>query len=880
MAKVTSIQARPIQGVSQQPEKNRLDGQCSVQDNMIPDVVDGLKKRIGTKAIAKIMDSISENSKIHYYSQGGGEEYFIIVEPGELPRIFTENGIEQNLTLGSFPSLIDGLPPYLQGATNPREDLVMKTIGDFTFVVNNKKPVALKSASSEPLGSEAIVNVSFANYGKDYKVFIDGIERASVTTPDGDNPQHIQDIDTVEVANGLVGGTSTTTTAASLPVGADIFSFKSWFEIAANAELVSAEQNGTGLPSPLSVEIIGSVKRFTYSIANLGTSDPVDVVYRISTGTGTGLGSVAGFTVTQTGNSIHIRKNDGTAFSLRTEDGSGGADIVAVKGRVPTVSRLPKYAPAGFKIKIQQDGERDSDGYWLLASTADGDSTRWVETIAPGVTLGADTATMPHVLVRESVVGGVANFVLRLGEWQEREAGDDLSNPHPSFINTSNPQPISGVGLFQNRLYVTSRESVIMTKTANFFDFYRSSTQVTADDDPVDLFSDSTRVSVLKQAIALDGDLSFFSDNAQFIMDGSKPITKENATLSLVTEYQNQSNISPVAAGENIFFGFNYGRFSGIREFFTDSITDTKRSSPTTDNVVNYLDGAIRQMTASTSNNWLVVLTENSDNIVYIYNWLWLGDEKVQSAWHRWVFPEGSRVEHVEFSDDKFYLIISREGGGVLLEVVELGDQADDVLPYPARLDRRMELVTEYSNGIHQIDDPYPGVDPDDIVLIRGSGCFPEDIGTSIAFSRVANKLVIDEAISDLESGVTVIVGTRFNMLYQPTQPLVKDHNGRVIGTDKLTLSRIFINYERTGNIGVRISSEAGSVREYEHNGRFIGAPNNLVGFAPLQDGQFQVPVMQKSDQTKIEIESSSHLPFQLRDIEWTGQFNQRGRRI
>ncbi|MEL6318245.1 MAG: hypothetical protein AAFR16_11480, partial [Pseudomonadota bacterium] len=49
--------------------------------------------------------------------------------------------------------------------------------------------------------SEALINVRQGNYGRTYKVTVDGVERASVTTPDGSAASHAASIDTTKIAD-------------------------------------------------------------------------------------------------------------------------------------------------------------------------------------------------------------------------------------------------------------------------------------------------------------------------------------------------------------------------------------------------------------------------------------------------------------------------------------------------------------------------------------------------------------------------------------------------------------------------------------------------------------------------------------------------------
>ena len=57
---------------------------------------------------------------------------------------------------------------------------------------------------------------------------------------------------------------------------------------------------------------------------------------------------------------------------------------------------------------------------------------------------------MPHALVREAD----GTFTLKRLEWDNRESGDDDSNPYPTFIDNT----ISDIFFYRNRLGFISDE--------------------------------------------------------------------------------------------------------------------------------------------------------------------------------------------------------------------------------------------------------------------------------------------------------------------------------------------------------------------------------------------------------------------------------------
>ena len=720
--KVTSSWARPIQGISQQPLKVMKEGQCQEQINMVPSVVRGLEDRMGAVHIAKIMESMHRDSKVHHYYRGDGEEYFIVIQPAGDIRVFGADGTEHNVVVNN------GLA-YCTSA-NPKADLSMKTIADYTFIANKTKTVGITSDKSPAEVHEALVYLQYAEYGRRYEVLINGVVAGGYTTPNGSVATHINNVEInyviSQIANGgvTVPGVTTAVPTYVPEGGTPEFPEPEYYYIAvpsnATVTVVYETVNGTTYP--------GIINNGGYVYLPATTAGKSMTVVYSTPGAG-GLSALPGFLVTQYGAAFHIRRTNGESFEISTNDGAQGKDLICITGFVTGVENLPPQAPENYVVQVIGKGKRQDDSFYLKSVDYNGE-TRWVETIAPDTYYRLDKSTMPCTLIRTGIADGVSTFELDYGDWKDRDVGADDSNPWPSFKGST----IKSIGIFQNRLYFTSGESVCMTRTGQFFNLFRESTQMVSSDDPIDIYADSEQINDLLNSVALDGDLVFFSSNAQFLLPGSKPVTKESATLKQTNNFHNQITATPVPTGESVLFAYDNGAYTGIRELFTDSIIDSKRAKPVTEHVDRLIVGKVRQLTSSTNQNWMLALA-GADNIIYLYNWLWVGQEKVQSAWHKWQWPEGERIEHVTLSQDQIYLFISRPGG-VYLEMLDVGDKNSPGLPYPARLDRQHTVEASLLGDVWRFPDTFPEESVENLEYILSTGAYPEYIGTSITFER------------------------------------------------------------------------------------------------------------------------------------------------
>ncbi len=814
MSYVTGNQGRPIQGVSQQPEKTRLLGQCTQSDNFRPDVVRGLINRPGSDFESKLLNaSTSDSTKWYSYSRGAGEEEYIIsIEADGSVKAWSPDGTQHTINFE------DSAAAYIAAITNtPKEDLVLYTVGDYTFIINKTVEVVASTETTASMQKGALIYVQYADYSQNIDVWINDVKVAHYTTSDAQDSSREIAIRPTSVVGYLLSAMQGNS---------------------ANLDGTEWYYTGTDITADYSWEILGD-------------------------------------------NVIHIWRKDGADFSIVVNDDADGDNTVAIKGALSDTTMLPGHAPNGWLIEIDPPGAetKKNASYYLKADTTNANRVSWKETIGPDLVVGMDASTMPHVMVRESITAGVATFTIRPGEWAEREVGNDSTNPLPTFCDSDNPATIESVGIFQNRLFFTSGENVIMTRSSDFFNFFRETTQASLDTDPIDVFADVPSVQYIHSHASMDGDLVLFSDHAQFIMDGSKAVTPDNATLVHVTSFDALQGVDPVVSGDNIFFPFSYGDYLGIREFFTDSTTDTKKARPVTDHVKQYITGNVEVMKSSTSDNLLVLKTDDRQNVIYTYDWLWQGSEKVQSAWGRWIFNEGDKIRHLSFEQQNLHIVIERLGN-VYVEFIDLGDPPDEYLGFQVRLDRKQYLQMTKSGDTWSVSNPYLLVDEDDLVLIRRNNCYEYEAGTEIDFSIDGSNLITTDDLNEDGSAVDVILGIKITSTYSPTNPVAFDKNGYALNLDKLIIGAFYLNYNLSGPMVSTVTDLYGNVRSLSHSYRTLGGSENIVGLAPLKAGQYRVPIRKRSDGFTLVFTYNSYLPLEVRDFEYNGNLNRRGGRL
>lgn len=187
-----------VNGVSQQPFTLRLASQGEMQENGFSTVSQGLKKRPGTKHMAKISDPplSGVGAFVHIINRDEVERYMVAILKGDL-KVFDMAGNEKVV---HFPNGKE----YLS-APSYQTTFRATSVADHTFILN--RTVTVREDTSNTVhpfrGYEALVHVKAGNYGKTYTVYVNGTIAATYTTPNGDNANHAPLISTDHITSQL-----------------------------------------------------------------------------------------------------------------------------------------------------------------------------------------------------------------------------------------------------------------------------------------------------------------------------------------------------------------------------------------------------------------------------------------------------------------------------------------------------------------------------------------------------------------------------------------------------------------------------------------------------------------------------------------------------
>ncbi|MGZ5389714.1 MAG: phage nozzle protein, partial [Aeromicrobium sp.] len=187
-----------VNGISQQPPKLRLPSQAQASDNYYPSVVDGLIPRAPSEHFSRLRDNLPAGTFSHFIFRDDNEEYLMALFPDATIKVWDIDGDEKVV------NVIGDAADYITGLTSPKDTVRALTVADYTFLVNTTKVVAAGTEESATRPYEALVHVLAGNYGKHYRINIDGELAAGYRTPDGSNNSHSPYIDTSYIADVLM----------------------------------------------------------------------------------------------------------------------------------------------------------------------------------------------------------------------------------------------------------------------------------------------------------------------------------------------------------------------------------------------------------------------------------------------------------------------------------------------------------------------------------------------------------------------------------------------------------------------------------------------------------------------------------------------------
>lgn len=767
MSNITQRIDNFVEGISQQPPTLRHPEQLEEQLNGFSTEAGGLQKRPPTLSIAKLFTGVTNNYDrylTHLINRDEEEKYIVFIDViDKTIRVFDLEGKEYTVHNTDAE--------YLSGITkNPYGQLKVVTVADYTFILNKTRKVQMSGQLTEDTmdSQGALVNVKQGQYGRTYRVYINGVEVAVFETPDGSRVEHIKQIATDYIRGQLAGQIRNK--------GYEVDEGSSWLRVRG-----------------------------------------------------------------------HIDK-------IETADSFNNLALIGTTSYVNKFTSLPASAPDGYTVLVRGESNAD-DNYYVRYSTA---QNIWVETVKTGLDNTIDAKTMPHVLTRDAD----GSFTFKPLEWEKRKTGDEESNEIPSFVGST----INDLFFYRNRLGFLSGENIILSSSSNLFNFWLQSVADVQDDDTIDTNAPNNKVSILYNAIPFSGSLYVFSGQTQFSLDTEgNTLTPKNAKLDSITEFDSDISVSPVGAGNSVYFVSKRADFASVQEYrIAQYYTDVKDAEEVTAHVPYYIPNSVYKIVGNSSEKIVFVLTDKEPYTLYVYKYLYLNGRRVQSAWSKWEFT--GKVLGVDFIGSTMYLAVQYTEGDIFLESLTLSHDIKDFVdiePYRIMLDRKKVI-----NVVDQ-DDNYYYISPEQVygdkdsriqVVTRTGVEYVMNAGVDrikIPKSNITKDDLTNEGI------LQVIVGVPYTFLitFSPFYLKKTDDSGGTITLPsyRLIIRTVFLDYANTGYIKARVGEKYEYVQTNKKMGKYSLGNRGLIS-----SGTFRIPIRKKNTETQLQVINDTPLPLSI----------------
>ena len=817
---------------------------------------------------------------------------------------------------------------YLRGAGRARDRFRATSFQDYVFVTNIQKTVSYDA--TETLTRYNISNISGTYRPTKAQVLVKAV--------DYDTEYQIQIVldNSVTITGKYLTPSLTTSSGAVNVVSSN--------DIA--ARLVSFSETAVGTVSSGSTTVtsintadlakiyVGDIITGTHipagtTVVSKGTT--TIVISAAATGTGShtytyghGLDekdTTNQLTFTIQNSQILIGLTSGSRYikSIAATDARGNTLMSGFTNQVTSITELPSTSWEGHTVIVAPTGASDQSSYYLKFNaentTTDGDYGRgvWEETSGWGTPGMLDKTTMPHSFIYYKNSSGLTRFTfqpftgaaytdgsisLTLPSWTTRLAGDADELPGPTFVDHS----INDVVFFKNRLGFVSGENVILSQAADYFNFWQQSAVQVVDSDTIDLTAISNDVATLNYALQQQDELVLFSSENQFRLYSGDNVTfsPDTASVGRISSISMEPNVKPQQVGPQVIFPVKEGDFTGFQTFITTDRTvgiNLGQTAVITETIPRYIPKNIDSLAVSRSDQFLVALSSDNPNSLYVYQFFWEASggslTNRQNAWHEWTFPNKSVYwcDFVEGTLMKLTKYVNGANNEYYLEGLNVSrpPQNNNEL---FLLDRQISssITTDlgsasfsYSAATNKttVTLPYKTVNPSQFVIIKQDAADNNEVKKRwIVNSNVAAGVTsfVCDSLGDFTDSSWVF-GEQFTFTFQPPvlMPLSRAATENTyVGnrTGRLQLRYIDFYYNDSRYFKVEITPKFRDTTTYEFDRRDPLNGNIVISEEEdFEQAKFRAHVFSKNDQVTVELVNDSIDQAKFIAMEWTGLY-------
>jgi len=536
--------------------------------------------------------------------------------------------------------------------------------------------------------------------------------------------------------------------------------------------------------------------------------------------------NVSNLTVTKLKDSLRLVRT-GASFTLTGTGGAFNNQLNVFQDQVASLNELPSESVHNHVVKVINSGALTSEYYLkYVANNSTSGPGYWAETLAPDTSTGLNNATMPHELVNT----GANAFTFQRITYDARAVGDDETNSHPSFVGNKITQSF----FHNNRLGFLSGDTVSMSQSAKFFNFYHTSAQTVTDSDPIDISASTVKPVALHSVIPSTQGLVLFSANQQFLMGaGDGILTPAKTVIRTIANYEMDTIIDPVDTGTTINFISKTPSYTRVFAMVTRGENENPQVADI-GRVVNEWIPATVDTLISSAQNQFIAFSGQSTRYIYFFRQYAEGKDVKLQTWFNWEAP--GNVQTIAADSDEFFAV-TKQGGQFTLSKASLSQSPDDAIIVNNDGQKLNPCIDLYATSSHVEFDttgefskcfiPYnDATNLTPVLVIKGTtatGQFIES-GFTISPERVveSGNTYFKVPFKNLTSVASdVIVGYKFDfdVILPKTYYKIDQEMKRSDFTANLTIARMKFAVGLSGVMGFKLRSKGIRQGKKEYTG-------------------------------------------------------------
>jgi len=829
MPAVTQLTPNFLGGVSKQNDDKKLQGQVTECINGYPDPTYGLLKRPGMKFIDKLKDSGGSP-----FNQAAldGAIWFSLDRGTATSYVGAIKGTNVYVWTadGTWCTVTNTGTGYLTGTT--ANDYHFRSIQDTTIITNKTVTTAMQAAGSYVSNSVATLKLIQLVAGYEYEVNIQGESTTSTaqsTTTYSDMLTY--DAGSINTNHHLVD---------------DVVSLIQTQQAAANADF-----DGTWYVEGYADSL---VIRRTNATPNAVKTD-------FSTPTGTPL-----------------------TFTITGKGGLNNAALEVFQDQVGDVSKLTLESFNGHNVKIENSNIAEDD-YYVKFVAEDGVRGRgsWQETLARNVSQDLDAATMPHELANT----GATTFTFGPISWTARTAGDDVTNPQPSFIGYS----VNATFFYNNRFGMLSEDNIIFGVANDSYNFFSRSALTQIDSDPIDLNVSSVRPVKLADVLPSPQGLTIFSERQQFqvFATDTSILTPSSTVVRTISNYEMDPNISPVDVGTSAIFVSKVPSYSKV---FSIQLQDVETNPIVVDiskAVLEWIPDTVDNLIVSPQTS-LVVLVDRGSSYMYLFRFYNNGEKNLFQAWTKWQLT--GTIQSASILNNDIVVVTQHEDeytlqsitideiptGSVTATVSSTdGNSCLDFATRPVDPGSGSAVVYDSSDDVTKIYVPYTPISTQEATILIAKPSTDEGYSVKgrpkVESGTGYNYFEVDKDFTGLANGIVIGYGYDFEVTL-PTFYFRRSETETDF-TAVLTIARVRVSAGRTG--ALTFKTRVGSSKEWIEVKEVTTVNDYAATGNPVKaEYQFIVPIHQRNTNFELKVTSNFPYPVSLVSMMWEGNYSPR----